>query len=243
MVILLREIDEQAVAASKNPELFNKFAAEKEFFILKTASKDLGKYITKSDDEWSIALSAFSQAVKDYSFSKGSFLSFAELVIKRRMIDYLRNRSKNDSEILVDPFIFSSESDEDDEANTIIKSEVSKKISILPDDTLKNEIMTITDVLLQYGFSFYDLTSCSPKAEKTKLACAKAVRFISENPLLYKEMQTSKTLPLKEIEKNTKLPRKILERHRKYIIAAVEIITGDYPYLAEYMRFVRKEIG
>ena len=63
MVILLREIDEQAVAASKNPELFNKFAAEKEFFILKTASKDLGKYITKSDDEWSIALSAFSQAV------------------------------------------------------------------------------------------------------------------------------------------------------------------------------------
>ena len=243
MVILLREIDEQAVAASKNPELFNKFAAEKEFFILKTASKDLGKYITKSDDEWSIALSAFSQAIKDYSFSKGSFLSFAELVIKRRMIDYLRNRSKNDSEILVDPFIFSSESDEDDEANTIIKSEVSKKISISPDDTLKNEIMAITDVLLQYGFSFYDLTSCSPKAEKTKLACAKAVRFISENPLLYKEMQASKTLPLKEIEKNTKLPRKILERHRKYIIAAVEIITGDYPYLAEYMRFVRKEIG
>ena len=243
MVILLREIDEQAVAASKNSELFNKFAAEKEFFILKTASKDLGKYITKSDDEWSIALSAFSQAVKDYSFSKGSFLSFAELVIKRRMIDYLRNRSKNDSEILVDPFIFSSESDEDDEANTIIKSEVSKKISISPDDTLKNEIMTITDVLLQYGFSFYDLTSCSPKAEKTKLACAKAVRFISENPLLYKEMRASKTLPLKEIEKNTKLPRKILERHRKYIIAAVEIITGDYPYLAEYMRFVRKEIG
>jgi RNA polymerase sigma factor len=32
-----------------------------------------------------------------------------------------------------------------------------------------------------------------------------------------------------------------LERHRKYIIAAIEILAGDYPCLAEYMKPQREE--
>jgi RNA polymerase sigma factor len=43
------------------------------------------------------------------------------------------------------------------------------------------------------------------------------------------------------IEKNTHVPRKILERHRKYIIAAIEILSGEYPYLADYLRYIREE--
>jgi RNA polymerase sigma factor len=43
------------------------------------------------------------------------------------------------------------------------------------------------------------------------------------------------------IEKNTNVPRKILERHRKYIIAAIEILSGEYPYLADYLRYIREE--
>jgi len=53
----------------------------------------------------------------------------------------------------------------------------------------------------------------------------------------YKTLQ----LPLKIIEKNTNLPRKILENHRKYIIAAVVILSGEYPLVAEYISFIRKD--
>ena len=42
--------------------------------------------------------------------------------------------------------------------------------------------------------------------------------------------------PIKNIAENTKVPRKILERHRKYIIAAVEIICNDFPLLQEYIK-------
>ncbi len=49
-------------------------------------------------------------------------------------------------------------------------------------------------------------------------------------------------MPVTLIEKNSKVPRKILERHRKYIIAAAEIMTGDYPCLAGYMRYIREEL-
>ncbi len=41
---------------------------------------------------------------------------------------------------------------------------------------------------------------------------------------------------------NLHLPRKIIERHRKYIIAGIEIISGNYPILSEYLKFVREEL-
>lgn len=235
----MREIDKKAVEAAMNTVCFDSFVKENEFYILKCASKVTNQYVTKSHDAWAIALSAFSEAVHQYSYSKGSFLSFAELIIRQRLIDEFRRQSKYQSEISVDPYVFSSEPEEDDDM--ALKSEIVAKLSELPDSSLKEEIEAVTAQLNTYGFSFYDLISCSPKAEKTRLACADAISYMVANPLLCSEMRHSKVLPLKTIEKGSGVRRKILERHRKYIIAGIEIITGDYPYLAEYMKPSREE--
>ena len=230
----MREIDKKAVEASQNTGCFESFIKEHEFFILKCASKFSHQYVTKSHDEWSIALEAFTEAIRQYSFKNGNFLSFAELIIRRRLIDELRKQTKFQSEISVDPYAFSGQPEEEEEA--YLQSAINSKIAEQPDRSLKEEIEALTAQLKTYGFSFYDLISCSPKAEKTKISCANAIVYMTANPLLCSEMRASKNLPLKIIEKNAGIPRKILERHRKYIIAGVEIITGDYPYLAEYMR-------
>jgi len=237
----LRDIDEKVVLAAKDKDKLNELIKEYESFIIKIASKATGKYITRSTDEWSVSLSAFSQAVSDYSFEKGSFLSFAELVIKRRLIDYIRIESRHNVETPVNPHIFGSESDED-ENDTAIKREVISKVSGSEDNSLKYEIEAANAQFSVYGFSFFDLTECSPKASKTKSACAKAVVYILNTPIIFEQLRSSKMLPIKIIEKNAKVPRKILEHHRKYIIAAVEIMSGNYPYLAEYMRFIREEL-
>ncbi|HEY5524201.1 MAG TPA: RNA polymerase sigma-I factor [Clostridium sp.] len=235
----MREIDESVIKAQKDKALYEKLIIENEFFVISTTSKTTNKYINKSDDEWSIALNAFSEAVNSYNMDKGSFYSFAELVIKRRIIDYLRKESKRSSEILVDSYEFQGN---DEEENTTIKKEVITKMSHTHNDDIKLEIESATEQLKTYGFSFYDLIEVSPKAEKTKASCKKAVVYILKNEILYKELIENKKLPLKIIEKNLKVPRKILERHRKYIIAAVVIISGDYPNLAEYMSFIREEM-
>lgn len=236
----LREIDERAVQAGSSQTVLDCFVIEQELFILRCASRFVNRYVTKSDDEWSIALAAFFEAVKSYAYTNGSFLSFAELVIKRRLTDELRKQSKYKQEIPTDPYDFSGEPGENEERK-FGRAEILEKLAVEPEHTLKEEIEAVTMLLKQYGFSFYDLVSCSPKAGKTKAACARAVTYVAEKPVLCNEMRANKTLPLKIIEENTKVPRKILERHRKYIIAAIEIITGDYPCLAEYMRSFREE--
>lgn len=210
-------------------------------YILKCTSVVSRRYITKSDDEWSVALAAFSQAVMEYDPERGNFYSFAEILIRRRLVDYFRSQERYRAEILASPEVFSSGSLEDSPQPSL-QAAVSAKLLVCEQDDLRLEIEAASQVFVQYGFSFFDLSSCSPKAAKTRESCAKAVAFLLNQPILLSELRTSKQLPIKVIEKTTKIPRKILDRHRKYIIAAAEILSGEYPGLAEYMWFIRKEL-
>lgn len=237
---IVGEIDILAANAKNDEDVMNNLIIQYENFILRCASVAARSYISKSDDEWSIAMAAFTEAVKKYSSDKGSFINFAELVIRRRIIDYIRSKSRFAPEITVKPSIFESETE--DEQDYAMQSEVAKKVVSQEDNSLKLEIHLINDIFEAYGFSFMDLTECSPKAEKTKRSCAKAVAFMIKNPILISEMKIKRQLPLNLIERNTKIPRKLLERHRKYIVAAVEIMSGDYPYLAGYMGYIREEL-
>jgi len=234
----MRNIDENVLQAQQDKQYLEEFIKEYEVFILHTAHKGAGQYITKRDDQWSVALSAFHEAVKSYNFDKGAFLSFAETVIKRRLYDYSRKESRHDCEVLIDSYTLENDQDVEDAS---IKFEVMKKTADSQESDAKLEIQMISETLKEYGITFLELSDTSPKAGKTKLACGIAVRYLVQNPLLLTEMRKTKTLPLKIIEKNKKLPRKVLERHRKYIIAGAEIISGDYPILSEYLRFMREE--
>lgn len=220
----MRELDQMAVDVVNDSHQLNEFIKQHEFFILKSASKTAKRYISKNDDEWSIALSAFANALQKYDYQKGSFISFAELMIHRSLIDYYRTQNKYSAEVQVESI--------DD--NALVETH---------DNTLKWEIMAVNQVLKVYEISFMDLADCSPKADKTRSACAKAVSYLLNQTILIKEMRNSKQLPIKIIEKNAGVPRKIIERHRKYIIAAAEILHGDYPHLSEYLSYIREEAG
>lgn len=240
----MRELDHLVLQAAKDEQMLNQLIGDNRTFILKCASGAAHRYITESDDEWSLALYAFTEAVKDYDLDKGSFLRFAELVIRRRLTDYFRSQSKYWNEIPINPAVFSGDTPESEqEASDPIRLSVIENSSVNVDNSIKYEIDAANQAFSKYGFTFYDLTSCSPKAKKTKDACAKAVVFIIKNQAVLEDLRKSHMLPIRNVEKNTKVPRKILERHRKYIIAATEILSGDYPNLAEYMQFIRKELN
>lgn len=233
----MREIDQNAVKAKKDTEYLETFLQEYEGFILHTAHKTTGRYISKMDDQWSVSLSAFHEAIQSYEFEKGSFIAFAETVIRRRLYDYARKQSRHSCEILIDSY--SVDTDAEDELP--VKYEVMSKMASGLEDGSKLEIQTISDILHIYGITFRELAQVSPKTAKTKSVCGKAIAYLSERTILMYEMRATKLLPLKILEKNRNLPRKVLERHRKYIIAGAEIIYGDYPVLSEYLRFIREE--
>lgn len=238
----MRELDTMAEKAKTDMNLMSNLIKQYENFILKCASSAAHNYISKNDDEYSVALNAFSEAIKSYSMEKGSFLNLAELVIRRRIIDFTRSRSRYAPEIPINPTLFNADNEETED-NLSIKIEITKNLSQTDmDNSLKLEIELANEIFASYGFTFMSLAECSPKAKKTKASCARAVVYILKNDILVSNLKVKKMLTINVIEKNAKVPRKILERHRKYIIAAVEILSGDFPYLAEYIRFIREEL-
>lgn len=217
----MREFDYKAIEAKKSEQALEEFISSHEGLIIKTASKTSKHFVTKSDDEWSIALSAFAEAIEKYDLDKGGFMAFAELLIRRRLIDWFRSNGRFQAEVQIDDI-----EDEGFDTNS--------------NDDLKLEILTLGDILKNYGYSFMDVADSSPKAEKTKESCQMAILWMIGNPIAISQLKETKQLPIKIIENNSRVPRKILERHRKYIIAAVEIATGDFPGLAEYVSFLRR---
>lgn len=240
-VEILEEWSAKVQGAIADERQMEELVHQNEQFILKCAVAASKRFVTKSDDEWSIALTAFCQAVKSYQSEKGAFLSFADLVIRRRLVDYYKSQERHKAEIPAAPEVFESGPLEESE-QPALQAAVAKKVVSQDNSDLRFEIEAASGVFAGYGFSFYELASCSPKAEKTKAACARAVACLLSNPVLLKSLKSTKQLPIKTIEKTAEVPRKILDRHRKYIIAAAEILSGDYPGLAYYMRFIRKEM-
>ena len=215
-------------------------------WILRCASEAVKRYVTDSDDEWSIALMAFHEAVQNYDGEKGSLKSLAAVVIRRRVLDYLRSEGRHSAELSVLPGAFDGELDEDEASGVNLRVQQAVAERSMDDaeadsaERAREEIAGMQKVLAAYGFSFFDLAECSPKAGKTRQSCGKAVRTLIASAVLMALMRLKHLLPIKELSTQSGVVRKILERHRKYIIAAAEILDGDFPILASYMDFIRK---
>lgn len=233
-------IDDEALCAASDNVYANGFIERYQQFILRAASKYTHRYITQSDDEWMVALEAFSEAISAYRKDKGGFLPFAEMVIRHRLTDYVRSESKFACEVKVDPCVFSGDAGDEAEQDLSLRKNILKNTAQEEEHSVKLEIEAVGELLDYYGFAFSDLISCSPKAIKTRKFCAAVIRLLIGSPVLLGEMRTSKSLPIKFLGEKTGIHRKILERHRKYIIAAVEILDGDFPCLSEYFYFVRE---
>ena len=220
------ETDRLALAAKTDEQALNNLIETQKSWILRVCSDVTHRYITDSDDEWSTALLAFHEAVQSYDESKGTFLAFASVVIRRRLLDDIRSQWRHKGEIHVLPGELEEEPDR----------------SIDTAQAAREEIAAAQAILKPYGFSFFDLAESSPKAEKTKAACCSAVIALLKDGELLDKMRKNKALPMKELEKASGVARKILDRHRRYIIAAAEILSGEYPVLAEYLGYIRKAL-
>ena len=238
-------LNERALLAAKSEEKKENFIKENEQTILRIASKVSQKYVTKSDDEWSVALYAFSRAVDEYDEGRGDFLGFAAMIIKRSLIDYYRRQKKFENEV---DFDISSSDEYDDETDdggasyALAKKSAEEFDVTARENDMREEILDINAALKeQYGFTFYDLAENSPKQDKTRRECAKAICAILDDEELLNKVKKTGQIPAKEIISRRKISKKIPERYRKYILMAVTVLSGEYPLLKDYLEFVRKE--
>ena len=232
-------INQLALSAARNEHRREELIRSQEQTILRTASAACRRFVSRSDDEWSVALCAFSKAVDVYDEAKGDFLPFAQMLIKRELIDYFRAQKSVLREVSVAPHVLEGgrEPEEDPSGAYLAVVKSSREAS---DHSLRDEIMSANEMLQDYGFRFFDLTECSPRQDKTRRECARAIRFMLTDSALLSSLEKSRKLPIKALAAASGVSRKTLDRYRKYIIMSVLILDGDYPQLTEYLKFVKE---
>lgn len=196
-------------------------------FIASVVRKKIGKYLEYGiDDELSVGLSAFMEAVNSFDVQKGPFLSFSRLVINARLIDFLRKKSK-----LKTVSIDEDSRDENELSKILDKKSVEKYTRENEEDSVKLEVIEYASLLKNWNIGFNDLVRISPKKAALRREYKNAARAIIDNDYILNELMRTKRLPIGEIEKILKIHRKKLERGRIYIIAIVLAILNGLSYL------------
>ena len=229
-------LNERAVRAKTDENEVNSLIAEYTPFL----RASVRKYISGRDeylfnDMFSIAQEAFLEAVKAYDQSKGHFIVFAGLVIKRRILNGLTEARRREGRETA----FSALSARGKDGEEIEFDPPDERAQSF-DNPYKWEIEAIKQEVCAYGIDFMKLAKYSPSAGKTKEACLSAVKYISGQQRLLSEMRRSGELPCKIICEATGIHRKTVERHRQYIIVVTVIAAGGYPYLSEWIGLRRE---
>jgi len=231
------KIDESIVdIQSGNSRLRNKLIKEYKPFIAKTVSSVCKRFINEEDDEFSIGLIAFNEAIEKYAADKGgSFIAFSELLIKRRVIDYIRKEAKNRT-----VYMEIDTKEEKAQAHLDARMSIDEFQKQIEQEHRREEIMHYQTVLKEFGISFHELARQSPKHFDARANATHVAKLLVENESLRKILFEKKQLPIKQLLGMVNLSRKTLERNRKYIIAIAIVLAGDYVYLREYIKGVVK---
>ncbi|SIS47122.1 RNA polymerase sigma-I factor [Salimicrobium flavidum] len=207
-------------------------------FVAKCASEVCKRYINPSqDDEFSIGLIAFNDAIDSYATDKGAaFLSFAKLIIKRRIIDYIRQQKSHVSVTSLDE---TYENEEQMENPAEIKLSREKFLEETESWYRKEEIRELQSQLRKFRLTFEEITESAPKHRDARESAVQVARIIYEDDELCSKVLQKGRLPIKDLNGKVSVSKKTLERNRKYIIALVLILSGEYVYLKEYLKEVK----
>ncbi len=198
--------------AAAREELIEQFRP----FILKEASRMTRRFLKwGKDEELSIAIIAFNEAIDAYCSKKMSFEPLARIVIRRRLIDYFRKNK-----------------------GSVPAGELVENVSVEEDwERWEREQEVIRYQAALEAFKL-DLTTVA-QAQPTHLRTRKdlqavAVALSSRADLMDSLYRTGK-LPKKELCQITRKSARVLERGRIYVIALSLLLAGDkFPYLKEF---------
>ncbi|MBR2765579.1 MAG: hypothetical protein IKE03_06325 [Blautia sp.] len=232
-----------ALEAKEDKEVFERFLREREDLILRVTARITGTSVSKSDDEWSIALQAVAAAIGSYEPERGGFWPYAALVMRSRLRDWFRSTAAERAEISTRPEVLEGNAGEEDE-DYGMQAAIMEKTAVSVDTSLRDEIVALQEELSAYGISFFELAECSPHAQKTRETCAGLVcALFLPPPPLTALLRVKHVLPVKEMLGRYRVSRKVVDRYRKYLITAALILDGDYPGLSEYLGYIKSEIS
>ena len=178
------------------------------------------------EDELSIAMLAFYEAILAYEKNRGAFLPYAARAIRNRLIDYYRSEKRHGKVVSLHAPLGGEENGEFE-----IRA------------ASRREIQEFSQKLAQFGLTLSDVADNCPRQDRTFAACRRVLDFARGQPELLQRVENTGKLPMNELVEGTGVERKTLERHRKYLAAILLAFTNGYEIIRGHLCQVAPKRG
>lgn len=204
-------------------------------FILKTASSAARRYLVAGrDEEVSVSLQAFDEAISAYRSPRPGFLAFAATVIRRRLIDHYRRETRRDEV----PFSSLSNDDVGEWPASVEASRAAASEDWTGVLERRDDIEEWRDILKTFSLTLKDVAKAAPKHADARERAIRTAALLASDEVLARRFLEKRKLPIDDLIR--RLPeevasRKTLERQRAYITAVAVILTFDLSSLKEFL--------
>ena len=224
---------EQVYAAKESVQAADQLIGDYLPFIRAETAKFLKRPPEEGrDDELSIAMIAFHEAIGGYAKHRGSFLKYASMLIRSRLIDYARKERRHRQTVSLDA---PAAGEESASLGETLPEERDHPAESAHRQATRQEIEELSRQMESFGVSLSDVADNCPKQQRTLQACRKALAYARENSWLLEELVLGKKLPLAKLSDGSGVERKTLERHRKYLMALLLIYTNGYEIIRGHL--------
>ena len=182
---------------------------------------------------------AFHEAIGGYSRTRGSFLKYAAMLIRSRLVDYSRREQRHSRVLSLDAPI----GEEDATLGETLADDREPHEETALRDATRAEIEELTRQMQEFGVSLSDVADNCPKQQRTLDACRRALEYAKGNPELLEDLLKTKRLPIGQLATGSGVERKTLERHRKYMVALLLIYTNGYEIIRGHLKQVMKGVA
>lgn len=211
-------------------EHLDELVEEHKAFLIRTVSETTGRYVAvEHDDAFSIALSAFAEAVARYAPERGSFLPFARLVIQSRLRTYMSQESRRERALSLDAM-----------------AEAGQEVSAPEEEDngdLLQEIRLFQAELAGFGLTLELLADCAPRHQDTRARAVDIAERSSASPDIVRETYRKRKLPVRLVAGFCGVTEKIVKGSRQFILAALLVFIKNFPILLHWVRGGRNSRG
>ena len=205
-------------------------------FIIKSVSKICNKYIeVENSEELSIGLIAFNEAINCFNHEKNdNFINFSYMVIKRRLLNYKKQQSKDNEVILLSTY------EDSQKGQTNYGYDTEFEINPLEQIEINDEFSIFKRELKEYDITLEDLVLCAPKHRDSRLMCLELAKQIVQDTNIFSKLKKNKGIPIKELLQKINVYRGTIEKNRKYIISLCLIMDSQLEILQGFISDIEK---
>lgn len=220
------ELHERLLLAKTNKDELNLLVSQYLPFIKKQAA-DAPHFGLEPEDMLSIAMLVFTNCVLQFVPERGNFFSFAAACIRNRLIDEGKKLKKQVPGSSLD---MRSDAQSAEQAASILcynKAQEQQRIC--------EEISLFSDELRPYGICFSELPASCPKQNRARALCLNLAQYIVRQETLLRRIKQHHKIPQQELAAQFHISAKTVEKHRKYIVALVILLTKDFPCIRAFL--------